>query len=648
MKAVAACAALLAAACLSLLSPLPAAAQEQIRSYDVEIDVNADGSIDVAEHITVRAEGTQVRRGIYRDFPTSYRDRHGNRVRVDFKMLGVERNGLPEPWFTERHGNGIRINTGDDDFLPTLPAEYTFTIRYRTTRQLGFFAEHDELYWNATGTDWAFPIETASVIVRLPEPVDVALLGVEGYTGPQGAQGTAYTASTPAPGTARFALTQPLGSYEGLTIVLTFPKGLVAEPTRADRFRWFLQDNAGVLVALAGLLVLLLYCAVTWHRYRSRPAPGCHHPALRTAAGPYAGIPARRASHGLRHALLFRRPPRTRRGRARAHPPGGAAPVQRLAPGAHGPRHGASGGHQRRRSRCRRRRRGRSPGAGSGQRCRRAAGVSRGADGAGAAGAAHGASGSAAGLRHAQPHDTQRPLLDGLFSAGREIELDDKNATIVSGARDAHRKAVERATHPRYFRRNAGHAGFAYVILVVTVMAAFATSGGAGILAIMLVLLAMLGINSVFSVLVRAPTAEGRRLLDEIEGLRLYLGVAERDDLARLQSPGGGDANGDPPQLDADRYEALLPFAVALEVEDAWTKKFTLAVGAAAVAAATGRMGWYAGSGRATDLGSFTRDIGSSLTSSIASASTPPGSSSGSGGGGSSGGGGGGGGGGGR
>jgi uncharacterized membrane protein YgcG len=642
MKAVAACAALLAAACLSLLSPLPAAAQEQIRSYDVEIDVNADGSIDVAEHITVRAEGTQVRRGIYRDFPTSYRDRHGNRVRVDFKMLGVERNGLPEPWFTERHGNGIRINTGDDDFLPTLPAEYTFTIRYRTTRQLGFFAEHDELYWNATGNGWVFPIESASVIVRLPEPVDVALLGVEGYTGPQGAQGTAYTASTPAPGTARFALTQPLGSYEGLTIVLTFPKGLVAEPTRADRFRWFLQDNAGVLVALAGLLVLLLYCAVTWHRFGRDPRPGViipryapppdHTPAslrvvrrmgydmrcfsadlLALAVGGHVRIhqEARRRSSDWR---LERTDPATARAAATsadAAAAAGAGAVDSLA---------------------------QDP----------ASGAARAPHGAGAAGAAHGASGSAAGLRHAQPHDTQRPLLDGLFSAGRHIELDDKNATIVSGARDAHRKAVERATHPRYFRRNAGHAGFAYVILVVTVMAAFATSGGAGILAIMLVLLAMLGINSVFSVLVRAPTAEGRRLLDEIEGLRLYLGVAERDDLARLQSPGGGDANGDPPQLDADRYEALLPFAVALEVEDAWTKKFTLAVGAAAVAAATGRMGWYAGSGRATDLGSFTRDIGSSLTSSIASASTPPGSSSGSGGGGSSGGGGGGGGGGGR
>ena len=65
---------------------------------------------------------------------------------------------MQEPWFTENMRNGVRINTGNDDFLP-VPADYTYTIRYRTTRQLGFFADHDELYWNAIGTGWIFPIE---------------------------------------------------------------------------------------------------------------------------------------------------------------------------------------------------------------------------------------------------------------------------------------------------------------------------------------------------------------------------------------------------------------------------------------------------------------------------------------------------------
>src|SRR5690606_15142603 len=116
-----------------------------------------------------------------------------------------------------------------------------------------------------------------------------------------------------------------------------------------------------------------------------------------------------------------------------------------------------------------------------------------------------------------------------------------------------------------------------------------------------------------------------------------YLGVAERDELKSLPGPE------QPPPLDAERYQRLLPYAVALEGEDAWTKKFTLAARAAAAAAATASMTWHHG-GAVDDLSRFSRSVGTSLGSVIASASRPPGSSSGGGGGGFSGGGGGGGG----
>ncbi len=183
--------------------------------------------------------------------------------------------------------------------------------------------------------------------------------------------------------------------------------------------------------------------------------------------------------------------------------------------------------------------------------------------------------------------------------------------------------------------------GVAFGIGAVGLALAAAVSGGGGLLLIAIIGALMLAAVITFAFLVPAPTAEGRKLLDEIEGLKLYLGVAERDELARLPGP---DA---PPLLDAQRYQFLLPYALALDVEVAWTEKFTAAVGAAAAEAATANIGWYRG-GNLTSLGQLTSSLGSSLNSQIASASSPPGSSSGGGGGGFSGGGGGGGGGGGR
>ena len=271
------CAAAAVALALSLLVARPGQAAEAIERFHADILVQADGTLEVTETIAVRAEGNEIRRGIVREFPTRYRDRFGNRVVVDFEMIDVQRNGRPEPFWTELVANGVEVFLGDDSFLE-VPQTHTYTLRYRTSRQLGFFETSDELYWNVTGTGWIFPIEAASARVRLPEAVAPDRMHVEAYTGVQDATGRDYRAEVTAPGEAVFEATRPLGVREGLTIVLAFPKGVVAEPSGAQRARWLLADNAGVLLALVGLLVLLAWYLWQWHRKGRDPAPGVVFP----------------------------------------------------------------------------------------------------------------------------------------------------------------------------------------------------------------------------------------------------------------------------------------------------------------------------------------------------------------------------------
>jgi uncharacterized membrane protein len=131
----------------------------------------------------------------------------------------------------------------------------------------------------------------------------------------------------------------------------------------------------------------------------------------------------------------------------------------------------------------------------------------------------------------------------------------------------------------------------------------------------------------------KAPSRGGRQIMDQIEGFREYLGVAEEDRLNALN----------PPEKTPELFERFLPYAVALDVQNAWAAKFAGVLAAAGTAAAT--TGWYVGSRDwSSDPVSFADHLGSDLSSTISSSSTAPGSSSGSGGGGSSGGGGGGGG----
>jgi hypothetical protein len=142
-----------------------AMAEEVIRNFVSDVTVNVDGSLDVVETITLRSEGLQIRRGILRDFPTTYTDKNDVRVRVGFEVTSVERDGRDENYAVESISNGQRIKIGNADVLLD-DGEHTYKITYHTTRQLGFFENFDELYWNVTGSGWTFPIERASTIIR--------------------------------------------------------------------------------------------------------------------------------------------------------------------------------------------------------------------------------------------------------------------------------------------------------------------------------------------------------------------------------------------------------------------------------------------------------------------------------------------------
>ena len=99
----------------------------------------------VTVRLRVHSEGVNIQRGIFRDFPTDYRDRLGNHYVVSFDVLGITRDGVSERWSSERLSNGVRITIGDENVLLP-PGDYSYLIRYRTDRQIGFFDDHDELY----------------------------------------------------------------------------------------------------------------------------------------------------------------------------------------------------------------------------------------------------------------------------------------------------------------------------------------------------------------------------------------------------------------------------------------------------------------------------------------------------------------------
>ncbi|MCA9399149.1 MAG: DUF2207 domain-containing protein, partial [Candidatus Omnitrophica bacterium] len=248
-------------------------AREQIADFHSSIEVHYDSTMTVTETITVRAEGQKIRRGIYRDFPTKYKDRLGNQVVVGFEVKSVLRDGLSESYHIKAMSNGQRVYIGKENyFLPR--GEYTYTLTYTTNRQLGFFEDHDELYWNVTGNDWDFPIKQASAVVSLPSDAAEKIIGVDAFTGRYSSVGKDFVFRRDVFGNPAFVTTRTLSSGEGLTIAISWPKGYVEEPKVWDKVGYFVRDNKPVVVTLGGLMLLLLYYLNIWNLIGRDPEKG--------------------------------------------------------------------------------------------------------------------------------------------------------------------------------------------------------------------------------------------------------------------------------------------------------------------------------------------------------------------------------------
>ena len=219
-----------------------------------------------------------------------------------------------------------------------------------------------------------------------------------------------------------------------------------------------------------------------------------------------------------------------------------------------------------------------------------------------------------------------------LFEKGDEIVLDQKNHRTFIKAKSGLQQALQADYKKDLFNVNSKYLLKPFIIGVAFIVAMFWFAGGAP-LANFLFIFLYLAMIILFGWLLKAPTLMGRKIMDYIEGFKMYLSVTEKDPLNIRHEP----------NITHEVFEKFLPFAIALGVENEWGSKFEkqlTATGQEAYAPA-----WYSGyrSGHFYPA-RFTSSLGNSFSSAISSSSTPPGSSSGSGGGGSSGGGGGGGG----
>ncbi|MFQ5548216.1 MAG: DUF2207 domain-containing protein [Woeseia sp.] len=457
---------------LLLLLPLVSAADERILSFHSDIVVGQDGWVEVTETIAVRAERARIKRGIYRDFPTRYRDAYGNNREIAYEPLTVLRNDARENFHTRERENGIRTYFGSRNRL-LAPGIHTYAFRYRANRMLGFFDEHDELYWNVTGLEWAFPIDRASATVVLKFDGDPAIRSTDGFTGPMGSTGKDYTTRSDGASRVTFETTRVLVPHEGLTIVVAWPKGFVVQPTGLEKATWVLTDNVNLVAALTGLAAMLLYFIPVWRNFGRDPEEGL----IVTRYEPPAGFSP--ASLRYIKQMYYDSKVMTAavlslavKGYLRITESDDLHSLERRDPGENAPAL-ATG---------------------------------------------------------------ERELLEGLFRDGDVVILDDEYHELLGKARLAHRKSLMHDYANRYFRTNGLLSIPGLLIGIVSAVIALNVGLGPTP-AVIAVIVLMVVLFFVFAALMKRPTGLGRRVLDDMLGFKDYLEIAEKDEMNLRNPP---------------------------------------------------------------------------------------------------------------
>lgn len=437
------------------------ASDERILSYDVTIEVQKDADFIITERISVNSEGRQIRRGIFKDLPR-YKLDEGTPIPYRYDVLSVTRNGEREPFDESKDGNAERIRVGDANYyLPK--GRHDYEITYDVKNEVRYQEAFDEVYWNVTGTYWSFPIDKARAEIILPD--GAFLEDLNGYTGPRDSTAQNVTVSRLG-NRAIFETTQGLKRREGLTVSVTFPKGIIDPPSAADKsWLWWAKNGALAFLTLS-ILGIFGYYYLTWSRIGRDPAKQPVFPRYAPPDGYSAAAMHHIYHRGLRgnNALIATFINLSIAGWMRIDKPSKKKThLIRL-------------------------------------------------DG---------------GSNETNIHPDDAAVFNHLFLKQSKVKLDGKyNSRFASTYRKA-KMLWGKKYSKAYHQWNFGHTLLGILISIVAVILTFANVHKAPSHWVLLGIAALIGMNLLFVFLMPAPTKKGQAIRAEIEGFKLYLEKAE-------------------------------------------------------------------------------------------------------------------------
>ncbi|QWT24760.1 DUF2207 domain-containing protein [Subtercola sp. PAMC28395] len=567
--------------------------------YTLGRDSAGHATLTTVETLDAQFPTSNQNHGILRAIPLKY-DGHPTDVSI---VSVTDGSGAKRSYSTDTQNGLLLLTIAAPDYVH---GSQVYVITYTQNNVVQYFADTNdqEFYWDTNGTAWKQPFGSVTATVHIASDLTSALNGKTScYVGAQGSSQTcdisAAADSTTNPavdGTAFQASASNLGAGENLTVAIGF-----APTTFTLRDNSFFASGAAIAELIFALLaVLVAVGAIILRLTVLRDAPG--RPTIIAEYTVPKGVNLPMASVVSK---TTKRAP--------------AASFVSLAV-----RHNIQIVEQEKESS------GLFGGSGKTYWLRLA---------------------SVEGL-DATELDLARLLFGDELQIGAWKQIEKQDTALSKGIYGLMQSTRKGAITEGYIRggTNLISSLFALAVILFGVLAFFTGTAAmnddfGGALPLGLLVVCGLSLVVVFTAAFKKPlTAKGSELRDYIQGVELYIRLAEKDRFAMLQTPEGAlktQVNAPDWGQVVKIYEKLLPYAVLLGLEDEWAKvlgTYYESLGS--------QPDWYSGNSGVFNAVLFASAINSwsSVVDSSLAASTSSSSSGGSGGGGFSGGGGGGGG----
>ncbi len=503
----------------------PALALEKIDNLEVAVKINEDASMNVSEKIGYDF-GDAQKHGIFRNIPYRYKARGGN---FKLRLSGIsvtDENGAPYHYEQSRSGNDLIVKIGDANKFVT--GKKTYVINYTVKRAINYFETHDELYWNAIGTEWPVAVSAAKAVVKFPASVETSADKPNGIEAAE-VQKTCFAGiygsdklcdginiDSDENGNVNSIIFEQsaLGPGEGLTIVVGIPPGVIAKPTLSRKIWETVKDNWIIFIPFLVLFSIFYFWYTRGRDPKGRGTIVAQYEAPDNLTPLETGtIIDERFDNKDISAEIINLAVR------------GYLKIKRLEEKIF-----IFKSHDYQLEKIKN--------------------------------------------ESDLPNDFQKKIMKSLFGAGEKIKLSSLRNKFYEDLKIISGETYEAAVIKGYFPKNPEKTRNLYRLIGIAFFGA-AVAAGFFYGALGVVSLAVSGLAVIiFSFGMPKKTKKGVLAKEHILGLKEYLQVAEKDRIKFHNAPAAVKTLAGKPAKNPDLFEKLLPYAMVLDVEEEWAEQF--------------------------------------------------------------------------